>query len=156
MLAFYALGLHKISKLCLTRKKGNPFFFYCIHKYVVFYGTQFPVSWLAVGTRLFFGYQCTHSVKLAFHRGRQEYVEFYHQPPGLCFHGMLFRYIQLFLGAIAFEKRLLVLSHPSVCPYACIRAIYTGQTLVEFRTLDLYLIFVPNISQYFPISVQIA
>ena len=69
-------------------------------------------------------------------------MEFYHQPPGLCFHRMLFRYMQLFLGAIAFEKRLLVLSCPSVCPFACIRENSTGQTVVKFRILDFSLIFI--------------
>jgi hypothetical protein len=81
------------------------------------------------------------NVKLTFHRRRQEYVEFYHQPPGLCFHCMLFRYIQLYLGAFAFKKRLLVLSYPSVCPYACIRGTSTGQTVVKFHILDFSLIF---------------
>jgi hypothetical protein len=82
------------------------------------------------------------NLKLTFHRGRQEYVEFYHQPPGLCFHRVLFRYTQLFLGAIAFEKRLLVLSYPSVCRFACIRTTSTGQTVVKFRILDFSLIFI--------------
>jgi hypothetical protein len=94
-----------------------------------------------VGKRLFFGYRRTRSVKLTFHCGRQEYVEFYHQPPGLCFHRMLFRYIQLFLGAFVFEKRLLVLSYPSVCPYEYIRATSTGQTVVKFHILDFSLKF---------------
>jgi len=41
LVGFYqknVLGLHEIFKLCLTRKKGNLFFFYCIHKNVGFYG----------------------------------------------------------------------------------------------------------------------
>ena len=82
------------------------------------------------------------NVKLTFHRGRQEYVEFYHQPPGICFHRMLFRYIQLFLGAITFEKRLSVLFYPSVCPFACIRATSTSQTVIKFRILDFSLTFI--------------
>jgi hypothetical protein len=99
---------------------------------LIFSGRDEVVLWISVHP----------NVKLTFHRGRQEYVEFYHQPPGLCFHRTLFRYIQLFLGAIAFEKRLLVLLYPSVCPFACIRATSIGQTVVKFRILDFSLRFI--------------